>query len=147
MAVLVGLSSLIATGCWKRSPPPVVPVSGTVTIEGKPLPSALVTFYPTFEGFGGEIIAEGVSDGQGRYTLTCALGNGACIGRHKVTVANAPMPEDARDQTAAAHAKMRAFQQSLTNRPIGTRFGTLATTPLEVDVQADGGSYDLKLSR
>jgi hypothetical protein len=123
-----------------------VPVSGIVTIDGKPVPSAVVTFYPLFEGFGGEVIAEGVTDVGGRYSLACPLGPGACLGKHKVTVADAPTPEDAREQSVAGQQRMQAFLKSLTNRPIGAKFGTLATSPLEVEVSAGGGSYDLQLT-
>jgi hypothetical protein len=143
--LLAGIALAIA-GCGKPEPPARVPVSGLVTIEGKPVPSAMVTFYPAFDGFGGELIAEGVSDAEGRYTLACGLGPGACVGKHKVTVSDAPTPEDARDQSVEAQRRMQAFLRSLTNRPIGAAFGTLATTPLEVEVTAAGGTYDLKLT-
>jgi hypothetical protein len=93
--LLAGIT-LVALGCGKPEPPARVPVSGIVTIDGQPVPSAAVTFYPLFEGFGGEVIAEGVTDAGGRYTLTCPLGDGACLGKHKVTVADAPTPDDAR---------------------------------------------------
>jgi hypothetical protein len=121
-------------------------VSGVVTIDGKPVPSALVTFYPMFEGFGGELIAEGVSDREGRYSLACSLGEGACVGKHKVTVSDAPTPDDARDQTLEGQRRLQAFLKTLTNRPIGETFGTLSTTQLEFEVTAEGGSYDLQLT-
>jgi len=141
------LAGLVVAGCGKPEPPPRVAVSGLVTIGGKPVPSALVTFYPLFEGFGGEVIAEGITDGDGRYTLACPLGDGCCIGRHKVTVTDAPSPDDAREQSVEAQARMRAFLRSLTNRPIGRDFGTLATTPLEIEVTAaEGSDYDLRLT-
>jgi hypothetical protein len=131
--LLVGIAAI---GCGKPEPPARVPVSGIVTIDGKPVPSAVVTFYPSFEGFGGEVIAEGVTDVGGRYSLTCPLGPGA----------DAPTPEDAREQSVAGQQRMQAFLKSLTNRPIGAKFGTLATSPLEVEVSAGGGSYDLQLT-
>jgi len=143
---MVWCGLLPGLGCGKPEPPPRVPVSGLVTIGGKPVPSALVTFYPLFEGFGGELIAEGISDESGRYTLACPLGEGACIGTYKVTVSDAPSPEDARDQTVEAQRKMQAFLRTLTNRPIGPKFGTLATTPLEIEVAAEAGDYDLEIS-
>ena len=141
LALVSGLA-----GCGKPEPPPRVPASGTVSIGGKPVPSALVTFYPLFEGFGGELIAEGVTDSQGRFTLAGPLGEGACVGRHKVTVTDAPSPDDAREQSAAGQRRMQEFLRSLTNRPIGEQFGSLATTPLEVEIKAEGGPYDLNLT-
>jgi hypothetical protein len=145
-AALLAATLLVAGGCGDPAPPPLTAVSGTVTIDGKPVPSALVTFYPLFEGFGGEVIAEGITDAQGRYTLACPLGEGGCVGRHKVTVADAPSPDDTREQSVEAQRRMQAFLRTLTNRPIGRAFGTLATTPLEVEVTAEGGDYDLQLT-
>lgn len=145
-AVMIAAVAVATAGCGKPEPPPRVPVSGLVTIDGKPVPNALVTFYPQFEGFGGELIAEGVTDTAGRYTLACPLGDGACIGNYKVTVSDAPTPDDAREQSIEAQRKMQAFLRSLTNRPIGVAFGTLATTPLEVEVVAESGDYDLTLT-
>ena len=146
-ATFLVLGIATAIGCGKPAPPPRVPVSGIVRIEGQPVPSAVVTFYPAFEGFGGELIAEGVTDGSGRYTLAGPIGAGACVGKHRVTVADAPTPEDAREQSVEAQRRMQAFLKTLTNRPIGTAFGTLATTPLEVEVRVEGGQYDLELTR
>jgi hypothetical protein len=145
-AAWISLMCGMLVGCGKPEPPARMPVSGIVMIDGRPVPSAAVTFYPLFEGFGGEVIAEGVTDASGRYTLACPLGDGACLGKHKVTVADAPTPDDAREQSVAGQQRMQAFLKSLTNRPIGAKFGTLATSPLEVEVTAGGGSYDLKLT-
>ncbi len=137
---------ILAAGCGKPEPPPRVPVSGVVRIDGQPVPSAVVTFYPSFEGFGGEVIAEAVTDARGRYTLACPLGDGACVGKHKVTVADAPTPDAAREQSVEGQRMLQTFLKSLTNRPIGAKFGTLATSPLEVEVKAAGGDYDLQLT-
>lgn len=145
LLLLAGIA-LMPAGCGKPEPPARVPVSGIVTIDGQPVPSAVVTFYPLFEGFGGEVIAEGVTDTAGRYTLACPLGDGACLGKHKVTVADAPTPDDAREQSVEGQRRMQAFLKTLSNRPIGATFGTLATSPLEVEVTAGGGSYDLQLT-
>ena len=136
-----------AVGCGEPQPPPLAQVSGVITLDDKPVPLALVTFYALFEGFGGEVIAEGVSDDDGRYVLSCPLGEGACIGRLKVTVCDAASPDDAREQSTAGQAAMRAHLRRLTNRPIGPKFSTLATTPLEVEVTAEGGPYNFVLSR
>lgn len=143
---LLALGILLLAGCGKPEPPARVPVSGMVTIDGQPVPSAAVAFYPSFPGFGGEVIAEAITDAGGRYTLACPLGEGACLGKHKVTVADAPTPDDAREQSVEGQRRMQAFLKSLTNRPIGSKFGTLATTPLEVEVKDGGGSYDLQLT-
>ncbi|RMG39220.1 MAG: hypothetical protein D6725_05605 [Planctomycetota bacterium] len=50
-----------------------VPVQGTVTLDGKPLEGATVTFVPVNEGQG--LPATGTTDEEGRFTLT-AMGGG-----------------------------------------------------------------------
>lgn len=142
--ILIGLAVL--AGCSKPAPPPRVPVSGTVTIEGKPLPQAVVTFYPLFEGFGSELVAEGTTDASGRFTLASSLGEGACVGRHRVTVNDAPAPEDARGQTAEAQKRLARHINGLENRPIGSAFQTVGSSPLEIEISEDGSPYELKLS-
>jgi hypothetical protein len=67
------------------------PVEGTVTIDGEPLAEGRIGFYPK-EGRPayGEIV-------DGRYTLTTLEpGDGALIGRHRVTV-QADKPADPND--------------------------------------------------
>lgn len=63
----------------------VSPVSGTVTLDGQPLPDALVSFYPA-EGR----LSTGTTDSQGHYELDyTADQKGAEVGKHtvKITVA------------------------------------------------------------
>jgi hypothetical protein len=69
---------------------PTVPVSGTLTYNGKPVPSFKVVFSPT----DGRKTAMGTTDADGKFTLgTNAPGDGAAVGTHKVTVAFDPPPE------------------------------------------------------
>jgi hypothetical protein len=76
--LLVGLA--IGGGCSRQIP--VHPVSGRVTLDGKPLVDAQISFRPAN---GPE--AFGVLDGDGRYTLsTRAAGDGAVAGKHAVTL-------------------------------------------------------------
>lgn len=59
-------------------------VSGNVTMDGAPLPDALVTFSPTAPG--GSPSA-GRTDSSGNYNLTFSRDTqGAVIGEHKVTI-------------------------------------------------------------
>ena len=71
--------------------PPLAPVSGTVTLDGKPLPQATVNFEPITDRtdpdqsrLGGSV---GRSDTDGIYTLTYPGGHeGAVLGNHTVRV-------------------------------------------------------------
>ncbi len=78
----------LALGCSSRSGPvaeieEVVPVSGTLTFQGKPLEGYQVTFLPT----DGRRPATGVSDAAGKFTMgTNEAGDGAPPGSHKVAI-------------------------------------------------------------
>ena len=78
-AIAIAAASL-ACGCSRQTP--AYPVSGRVTLDGKPLVDAQISFRPAQ---GPE--AFGVLDGEGRYRLsTRAAGDGAVAGTHAVTV-------------------------------------------------------------
>jgi hypothetical protein len=75
---------LAACGCsWKPSDEPELGlVSGTVTMDGKPLPGVWVGFAPT-EGRS----SMGLTDKDGRYELNYLLEKkGAKVGQHKVAI-------------------------------------------------------------
>jgi hypothetical protein len=83
---LLGLVAVLALGCGSKK---LAPVSGTVTLNGKPLVGATVTFDPIAEK--GSIEAGhasmGKTDEEGRFTLQTTKGeNGARIGKHRVSI-------------------------------------------------------------
>jgi hypothetical protein len=68
-------------GCGEGDPP-LVPVSGFVTLDGKPLKDATVEFLPE-SGWG----SMGKTDDIGHYELLYRVRkNGAIIGQHKVRI-------------------------------------------------------------
>jgi hypothetical protein len=74
-------------GCGPARPS-VAPVSGTVTLDGTPLPGAVVTFNPVG---GNGAPAVGNADGQGKYSMTdmspnAVAGAGAAPGDYEVGV-------------------------------------------------------------
>lgn len=140
-------TALLTVGCSRRTPPPVVEAGGVVRLNGSPLPNASVRFIPMFEGFGAEVIAEAVSDAEGKYSLVCLGKNGACVGKHSVIIEEGPLPKEALGESARAQMAMTKYLQSLPNRPIPTEYGNLVQTPLTVDVVPDSTNYDLNLQR
>jgi hypothetical protein len=67
------------------------PVSGRVTLDGKPLPYATVMFVPEAAQTGKDPVPSSVGDTNedGRYTLVLASGGktaGAVVGKHKVII-------------------------------------------------------------
>jgi hypothetical protein len=86
--LFVACAALGLLGCGTQAK--VVPVSGQVTLDGRPLPHALVTFQPVAHdknpnpGPG----STGRTDAEGRYTLR-VVGrpeSGALTGNHRVSI-------------------------------------------------------------
>lgn len=145
--LIVACAAFTISGCGKPKPPPLVEVKGIVTLNNAPLPSVRIRFFPTFPGFGGEVIAEGVSDKDGKYTLTCSGSPGACVGTHRVVVEEGPLPPGTSGESGEAQMRMTQYLQSLINRPIPPHYGNLAQSPLTVEVKSGESVYDLKLTR
>jgi hypothetical protein len=79
--VLILLPLLLA-GCGK-SGAEIAPVHGHVTLDGKPLALADVTFQPD----GAQRVSMGRTDPEGRYELNYKRGqSGAIIGQHSVRI-------------------------------------------------------------
>src|SRR5208282_1635072 len=94
-ALLIAL--FLSAGCGGG--PAVGKVHGTVTLDGKPLPKAVVTFIPV----GGGRQSSGFTDADGRYLLWF-LGDrmGARVGKHKVRIHTSGTEE-----TGRTHEKER----------------------------------------
>jgi len=83
----LGLAMLFA-GCTAAAPaiPELVPVAGTVTYHGQPVPGAIVAFHPVeVSDYAEAAFAE--TDSQGHFNLEMHdYGSGALPGDHVVTV-------------------------------------------------------------
>ena len=84
--LLLGFALVLGLGCGSGK---FAPVSGTVTMNGKPLAGALVIFSPIAKE--GSIDAgpgsSGKTNDKGEYTLTSDTGRtGALVGKHRVSV-------------------------------------------------------------
>lgn len=147
VAAILLLAVVVATGC-KRPPPPLVKATGVVTLGGSTLPRCTIMLFPTFKGFGSNLIAVATSDEEGRFALECGEGPGACVGTYKATITEAPVPpEMMRSNSADSATKISQFYAKLPNRPIPAQFGDLASTPLQIEIVQGHESYELKLER
>jgi hypothetical protein len=75
-------SLLLLSGCGAK----YVPVEGVVTIDGKTVPGATVTFVSD----DGKQMSSGTTDDGGNFTLTSGANPGALPGNYKVTVTKYP---------------------------------------------------------
>jgi hypothetical protein len=86
---------IMMTGCGG---PALVPVSGTVTLDGQPLAGAYVTFEPVEGAL--ELVSMGVTDTSGRYTLSCGEEPGAIPGKHRIQLTTVAPGSHADELTA-----------------------------------------------
>ncbi|MCI0360345.1 MAG: carboxypeptidase-like regulatory domain-containing protein [Planctomycetaceae bacterium] len=115
-------------GCG--GPDNVGSVSGTVTLNGQPLPDAIITFSPTAEGGSSGV---GTTDSAGQYTLSYAAGvRGAQEGENMVRITTYREAEpDADPPKPAVPEKVPA------------RYN--AKTELKVEVKSGSNTFDFPL--
>jgi hypothetical protein len=149
----IGLLLAVAVGCsdgW----PKLVPVSGKVTLDGKPLAYKSVYFHPE-KGTPGTGAATTTKE-DGSYTLL-AIRNGALktlpgvpAGAYRVVISE-PMipiePPPAAEGPAGAPPPAVGPPAPSRKRPvIPARYNTPETTPLRAEVPPAGGTIDLLLT-
>jgi hypothetical protein len=90
---LIGcLTMLAAVGCSRD--PKLIPVTGTVTLNGKPVDGVRVYFWPKEikPKMSVNTFAIGFSDKEGKYSLRGTNGDGVGAGEYKVTFARPMAP-------------------------------------------------------
>lgn len=132
------------TGCAAK-PPAVVPVEGVVLLDGAPLPKVKLLFFPQAKfDQAADYVAQGVTDDEGRFKLTCHGQDGACACENIVVVM-----DDVPDELASSSARQKYYEymNSLKNRPVPDQFRSAATSPARVTVIAGQKEYKLELRR
>ena len=83
--VVCPLLAMCGFGCGRSDLPELAPVSGTITLDGKPCPKAIVLYSIQKENGGRP--SSGLTDAEGHYELQYLDGvKGAHIGMNKVEV-------------------------------------------------------------
>lgn len=86
-AFFLCLTTAFAAGCGKSGDQPeLTPVTGVVTLGGKPLADAKLTFHLTGASAPGFAASFGTTDQTGKYQLTSRGKPGAVAGVFKVTI-------------------------------------------------------------
>ena len=80
--LLSALACIMLVGCSRGDRPPLAPVSGVVTLNGKPLAGVKVVFQPQTGH-----ASMGITDQNGRYELIYIRDvKGAMLGKHRVEI-------------------------------------------------------------
>ncbi len=139
----------ILSGCGGISGPPVAPVSGQLTLYGKPYSNGIITFTPVDGGPG----AMSRADADGKYELWTNGRRGAVIGKHKVSVtsfieqaATTNMSDVKSDDPRYAEmiANPDPYKKSAAKKePVPAKYNT--NTELSFDVNSGSNIIDLQL--
>jgi hypothetical protein len=160
--VLLAITAL-ASGCGDSNPK-TYPVSGVVTLDGKPVPGATVTFIPDDSK---SKSAATNCDAQGKYSMsTFKQGDGAIPGSYKVIVAKyqkgaeenpyGDKPPEAVEQTPEAISE--AYGKGYSGPPKGNaakapkewndvpaKYSDLATSGLTFIVELKDNTFNIEL--
>ncbi len=124
---------LSAAGCGGRRPgPPLVPVTGKVTFDGRPVHPGVVTFFDA------ELQGTSATIGpDGRYRVSCDRGPGLPAGEYRVTV-QAIEPAADPDRPSLPHESV--LERPRPRSTVLAAFQSPDQTPLRFTVgPADGG--------
>lgn len=125
--VVALLLCIVFAGCGGSSDAPaLVKVSGVVNFQGKPLPEATLTFYPSSGPVG-----VGRTDADGAFQIRTNGSLGVVVDTHKVTV----FVTDA----AAEPPPMDGNEMAVANKSVlPKKYADKETTDLQITVSAEG---------
>ena len=125
---------LLALGCGSSD---AVVVTGTVTLDGRPLPDALVTFYPegTTAGLGGS----GRTGADGQYTITPSRKGQALLGTYRVVISRRLRPDG-----SPADPKVPPIESDA-RETLPPMYSQREASKLTVTVTRDQTNYDFPL--
>jgi hypothetical protein len=111
-------------------------VTGTVKLDGVPVPRVLVVFMPQCEGtLNPARNSTGMTDNEGRFTLKCDNQKlGAVIGRHRVII-QIERPKDTRK---------RSMEEPGVSVP--AVYASVTNSPLLFEITMERSVYDLDLN-
>lgn len=130
MAVVFGAGS----GCTSEKLPPLYPVEGTVTVDGKPLKSGHVSLTTSSTEHKIGLSTSEIGE-DGSYVIYTSDKEGAPLGKYKVTVTPQTMMTPGTDPKAMT--------------TISRVYSDATQTPLTIEVveHPSAGAYDLKLKK
>lgn len=134
VGVLVGCGSGVKT----EVVPPLHPVTGTITLDGKPVEKVAVTFVPAENNTGNG--ASGSTDAEGKFTLTYRSGDpGIPAGDYVVLCTKLTMPDGSPIPEGQTAADVMAVDQ------IPERYRRTDNPRNAVSVPEGGKNFDLDL--
>ncbi len=132
----------VMTGCGggrDDALPDLVPVSGTITLDGRPASGVAVVFSPSDSTVGG--VCHATSDENGHYELTDGQGDqGAQAGKFRVSCSKWVLP-DGSDFKSETESPMEVGARQL----LPAKYSDEGSSRLTATVSAGGGTIDFDL--
>jgi len=138
------LAILVATGCgesenandqpWRIEPGHLRPVSGTITLRGKPLPKAIVAFFSK-----SGVPSVGETGDDGRYSLQSMNMDGAPPGEYKVAISYLLSPDGEPQGLAARSAMVQSEAMIAARESLPSEYSDANRTKLSTTVGEKGG--------
>jgi hypothetical protein len=119
-------------------PRALVPVSGVVTIKGKPRPTVVVTFLPPH----GPALASAETDENGKYVLRSMGGPGALPGDYKVSISYLLSDKGEPQDIGARTAQRQGPGMLAAKEQLPREYSDLGRTILSRTVGPQGGQFD-----
>jgi hypothetical protein len=142
---------LLLAGCGSGRPE-TVPISGKITYAGKPVTQGKIVFYPEHGR-----PATGEIGPDGSYSLTTFdQGDGAVLGKHRVTIKSthvtepAHMPKSFAEEVAQGQRKdAKAAPGGQVQWLVPRKYADKETSPLTAEVKRGGGpiNFDIPASQ
>ncbi|WP_339728784.1 hypothetical protein [uncultured Gimesia sp.] len=153
--ILLAGCLMITSGCGSSAKEPeilskLVPVTGSVTLDGEPVPSVLVTYLPEAGATGAEL-AFGFTDETGKYNLRTPVSGyspeksqGAVPANYRVYITKLVMPDGSpiEGEISDAEAEEKGARQLLP-----PRYSSPTATKLKATVNPTATNNDLELTK
>jgi len=138
----LALLTIFVAGCSGGDYPETVAVTGAVTLDGQPVPEAIITFMPTDGGRA----ATGYTNSSGQFTLTTYQpDDGAEPGAHQIAINPTeppPMPGDPVSMDGTKPASPKSYVP-----PFPPKYGDPRQSGFTAEVTPDGENdfkFDMK---
>lgn len=137
--VLSGLV-LCASGCSSSDQPELGQVTGTITMDGKPLTGVAVVFQPE-----NGRPARGMTDAEGKYELVyIRQTKGSKVGPNRVEIAPSEEGEESEETEVGDGEAQTAPKKSKSGKPtVPARYNT--KSELKVEVVSGKNTFDFQL--
>lgn len=139
----------VACGCsGNGTPGDLTPVAGLVSLDGKPLAEATVTFYASDPAVApGYSASVGKTDAEGKYQLISRGNPGTLPGAFKVTISKFVSSDGAALKPEEGMDMQQLAMQGLAKESVPAKYSALDRTELTATVEpgkSEGYNFDLK---